>query len=115
MKIRNNNPLDLEGANGETITVEVRSTGTRHLVSYTLDGQTSSMPSNQQVASFSFVLNKAAHDPSVLTMLFTFSEPDGGNYDITVSGSGGGSTSHYSVTQFFGIPGDSISYTIDVT
>jgi hypothetical protein len=114
MKIRNNNPLDLEGADGEKITVEVSSNGTRNLVSYTLDGQTSSL-SDQSTSSLSFVLNKAQHDPSVLTMLFTFSEPDKGNYDLAVSGSAGGQTSHYSVTQFFGIPGDSISFTIDVT
>jgi hypothetical protein len=114
MKIRNNNPLDLEGADGEKITVEITSTGTASLVSYTLDGQTNSLPSDQPVSSLSFTLKKAAHDPSVLTMLFTFSEADGGNYDIVVSGSGGGQTSHYSVTQFFGIPGDSISFTLDV-
>ena len=115
MKIRNNNPLDLEGVDGEEITVEVRSTGTANLVSYVLDGKTSSLPSNQSTASFSFTLDKAAHDPTVLTMLFTFSESENGNYDITVSGNAPGQTSDYSVTQFFGIPGDSISYTIDVT
>jgi uncharacterized protein YndB with AHSA1/START domain len=115
MKIRNNNPLDLEGADGEKITVEVHSVGTKHLVSYTLDGETASMPSDQPTSTLSFTLNKGKHDPSILTMLFTFSEQDGGNYDITVTGSGGGQTSHYSVTQFFGIPGDAISYTFDVT
>ncbi len=115
MKIRNNNPLDLEGADQETITVEVQSSGTKHLVSYTLDGQTSSLPSDRSTSTLNFVLNKSKHDPSILTMLFTFSDPDGGNYDITVRGSGGGQTSHYSVTQFFGIPGDAISYTFDVT
>ena len=115
MKIRNNNPLDLEGADGEKITVEVHSSGTKNLVSHTLDGQTASLPSDQPTSTLSFTLNKAKHDPSILTMLFTFSDPDGGNYDIAVSGSSGGQTSHFSVTQFFGIPGDSISYTIDVT
>lgn len=115
MKIRNNNPLDLEGVDGETITVDVHSSGTKHLVSYTLDGETASMPSDQPTSRLTFTLDKAKHDPSILTMLFTFSDQDGGNYDITVSGSGGGPTSHYSVTQFFGIPGDAISYTFDVT
>lgn len=116
MKIRNNNPLDLEGRDGEVITVDVQSTGTKHLVSRTLDGQTSSAPSDGSSSILSFSLNKATHDPSVLTMLFTFSESDGGNYDISVRGNAaGGQTSHFSVSQFFGIPGDSISYTIDVT
>ena|SRR5947207_4838840 len=115
MKIRNNNPLDLEGVDGEKITVEITSTGTKNLISYTLDGRTTSLPSDQPASSLSFTLNKAAHDPSVLTMLFTFSEADKGNYDLAVSGSDGGQTSHYSVTQFFGIPGDSISFTLDVT
>lgn len=114
MRMRNNNPLDLEGADNEQITVAVRSSGTKHLVSFTLNGATSSLPSDDATSQLSFTLGKE-NDPTVLTMLFTFSEGDGGNYDITVSGSGGGQVAHYSVTQFFGIPGDSISYTFDVT
>jgi hypothetical protein len=115
MKLRNNNPLDLEGADGEKLSIKVQSSGTKHLVSYTLDGQTASMPSDQPTSTLNFTLDKAKHDPTILTMLFTFSDPDAGNYDITVSGDSGGQTSHYSVTQFFGIPGDAITYTFDVT
>jgi len=115
MRIRNNNPLDLEGSDQEAIVVDVHSSGTKHLVSYTLDGSTASLPSDRPNSTLDFVLQRDKHDPSILTMLFTFSDPDGGNYEITVRGSGGGQTSHYSVTQFFGIPGDAISYTFDVT
>jgi hypothetical protein len=114
MRILNNNPLDLAGVDGEKITVQVKSVGTRHLVSYTLDGQTASLPTDNSASELSFTLAKNRHDPSLLTMMFTFSEPDGGNYEISVSGDQGGQTSHYAVTQFFGIPGDSITYTIDV-
>jgi len=113
MRIRNNNPLDLEGNDGEQITVNVQSSGTKRLVSFTLSGETRSLPT-QGPAQILVSLNKSQEDPVLLTMLFTFSEPDGGNYDLTVSGSAGGQVAHHSVTQFFGIPGDSITYTIDV-
>ena len=113
MRIRNNNPLDLEGNDGEQIVVEVQSSGTKRLVSFTLNGVTSSLPSAGP-SQIAFVLDKSQNDPVVLTMLFTFSESDGGNYDVTVKGSAGGQVAQHSVTQFFGIPGDSISFTIDV-
>ena len=113
MRIRNNNPLDLEGNDGEQITVNVKATGTKRLVSFTLNGDTSSLPSDGP-APIRFVLHKAKNDPVLLTMLFTFSEAEGGNYDLTVSGSAGGQVAHHAVTQFFGIPGDSITFTIDV-
>lgn len=112
MRIRNNNPLDLEGNDGEQIVVDVDATGTKRLVSFTLNGVTSSLPS-EGPSQISFVLDKI-NDPVLLTMLFTFSEPDGGNYDLTVTGSAGGHVAHHAVTQFFGIPGDSIAFTIDV-
>lgn len=114
MRIRNNNPLDLEGNDGEQITVTVKSSGTKHLVSFTLNGSTSSLPSNDDTSRIQFVLDKSADDPVLLTMLFTFSDPEGGNYELTVSGSPGGQVAHHSVTQFFGIPGDAITFTIDV-
>ena len=112
MRIRNNNPLDLEGNDGEQITVDVHATGTKRLVSFTLNGATNSLPS-EGPSRIPFVLDKT-NDPVLLTMLFTFSEPDGGNYDLTVSGSAGGQVAHHAVTQFFGIPGDAITFTIDV-
>jgi hypothetical protein len=111
MRIRNNNPLDLEGDDQERITVTVQSTGTVHAVNFVLDGHGSALAQGQPLV---FTLNKSQHDPSILTMLFTFSNPTGGAYAIDVAGSNGGQVSHFAVTQSFGIPGDSITYTIDV-
>ncbi|MBV9959308.1 MAG: hypothetical protein JO360_12860, partial [Acidobacteria bacterium] len=91
MRIMNNNPLDLAGADGEVITVDVTETGGNLLlVNTTLNGVTSSLPRDEPRAAFSFNLES---DHTVLTMLFTFSVNDGGNYDIAVSGSAGGQTS----------------------
>jgi hypothetical protein len=114
MKIMNNNPLDLRGRDGEIIDVEIKSTNTTHLVSRVLDGQRGSQPSNSSVSKFSFQLDKTQFDPSILTMLFTFSSQNDGSYEITVSGDPNGQTSHFSVAQLFGIPGDAITYTVDV-
>jgi hypothetical protein len=113
MRIRNNNPLDLEGNDGEQITVNVQSSGTQRLVSFTLNGDTSSLPISGP-SQIRFVLDKSENDPVLLTMLFTFSESEGGNYDLSASGGAGGPVAHHSVTQFFGIPGDAITFTIDV-
>jgi hypothetical protein len=67
-------------------------------------------------SSFTFNLDRNRRDPSLLTMLFTFSGEDDGRYDIEITGSGGGGdTSRHAVKQFFGIPGDSITYTIDIS
>lgn len=116
MKILNNNALDLQGADHEVITVGIVTKGTRNLVSSVLDGGSpSSLPTDVTTSSFSFTLDKSKHNPTILTMLFTFSERDGGNYAITVTGSGGGDTSHFTVAQLFHIPGDSITYTLDIT
>ncbi|HKS28112.1 MAG TPA: hypothetical protein VJS44_09845 [Pyrinomonadaceae bacterium] len=114
MRVMNNNPLDLQGANQETITVTVDSSGTENLVSYTLDGNSASLPTGVSHSSFNFKLDRQRRDPSLLTMLFTFSGSADGRYDITVRGSGGGDVSDFSVGQFFAIPGNSITYTIDV-
>jgi hypothetical protein len=112
MRIRNNDPLDLEGNDGEQITIDVKATGTKRLVSFTLNGQTTSLPTTGP-AQVRFVLRKQ-NSPVILSMLFTFSESEGGNYDLTASGSFGGQIAHHSVTQFSGIPGDSIFFTIHV-
>lgn len=105
MRIRNNNPLDLEGSDGEVITIKVTSEGTVHLVNYNLDGS--------EWGGGSFTLNKAAHDPSILVMFFTFSNPSGGRYEIEVTGSHGG-ISNYTVSQVYGEASDSITYTFDI-
>lgn len=114
MHVMNNNPLDLRGEDGEVLTVDVDSSGTENLVSFTLDGQTSNLPTGVSHSSFPVTLDKSRSDPSLLTMLFTFSGSEHGRYVITITGSGGGDTSVNTVQQFFAIPGDSITYTIDI-
>lgn len=114
MRIMNNNPLDLQGTDHEVLTVTVDSSGTENLVSYTFDGQTSNLEPGVSHSSFSVTLDKSRNDPSLLTMLFTFSDTKKGRYVITITGSDGGDPSVYTVEQFFAVPGDSITYTIDV-
>ncbi len=109
MKIRNNNPLDLEGKDGEKITITVVASGTVYAVTYDLDGTTAPLP-----PSFSFTLDKAANDPSVLVLFFVFSNNGGGIYSLTVTGSAGGDTSHYSVAQFQNEASNAIAYTFDI-
>lgn len=109
MKIRNNNPLDLEGQDGEKITVKVVASGAVYAVDYDLDGTTAPLP-----PSFSFTLNKAANNPSILVLFFVFSNNGGGIYSITVSGNRGGDTSHYSVAQFQNEASNAIAFTFDI-
>ena len=110
MKIRNNNPLDLEGDDKETITVTIAAKGTTHLVNSNLDGVGAPLSAG---IPLTFTLNKAAHDPSVLVLFLTFTNPSGAVYDIDVTGSSGGS-SHYIVTQIPGQAANGIAYTFDV-
>ena len=109
MKIRNNNPLDLEGQNGEQITVRVVASGTVFAVNFDLDGTTGVLP-----PTFSFTLNKAANDPSILVLFFIFSNSGGGIYNITLTGSLPGDTAHYSVAQFQNEVSNAIAYTFDI-
>lgn len=109
MKIRNNNPLDLEGRDGEVITVQITATGTVFAVSSDLDGE--SKPASP---SFSFPLRKSAHDPSILVLFFIFSNNGGGIYNMKVTGSAGGDTAHYSVAQFQNEASNAIAYTFDI-
>ncbi len=114
MRINNNNSLDLSGVDGESITVTVEETaGNPLLVSYALNGRTASLSPNGSTDSFGFPLDKTGRNPTLLTMLFTFTGSNG-HYDITVQGSQGGQTSNYSVIQRFNIPGNSITYTFDI-
>ncbi len=110
MKIRNNNPLDLEGNDGEVIIVEVRAFGTNHAVNYNLDGIGGRLNAAPNLV---FTLNKATHDPSILVMFFTFTTNNGGVYEIELTGSAGG-RSHYTVTQLPNLAANAIAYTIDV-
>jgi len=108
MKIRNNNPLDLAGDDKEQITVKVVSTKQGDTVAYALDQAQGGVLPNP----FTFTLDKSKHDPSVLTLVFTFVGSDG-SFEITVTGSNGGPASFYSFDQL-GVAVGAISYTIDV-
>ena len=114
MRINNNNPLDLSGADGEQIKVIVEETaGNPLLVSYAMKGRSGSLSPNGSSDSFDFTLDKASENPALITMLFTFTGSNG-HYDVTVQGNPQGQTSFYSVIQRFNIPGNSISYTFDI-
>lgn len=108
MQIRNNNDLDLAGDDHEQITVTVVSKKPGDTVAFALDGVKGGPLPNP----FTFGLDKATHDPSVLTLVFTF-VGSGGRFDITVTGSNGGPTSFY-VYEQFGTAVGSISHTFDV-
>ena len=108
MQIRNNNDLDLAGDDLEQINVVCVSRKAGDTVAYALDG----VKGGELPDPFSFRLRKSQHDPSVLTLVFTF-VGSGGAFEISVSGSNGGPTSFYNYEQF-GVAVGSISYTIDV-
>lgn len=114
MRVHNGNALDLSGTQGEAITVTVEeTTGKPLLVSYTRNGATGSLSPDKSSDSFHFKLDKSERDPTLLTMLFTFTGSDD-HYNIFVQGEGG-DTSRFAVVQDFNVPGDSITYTIDIT
>ena len=108
MEILNNNPLDLTGADGEQITVRAVSRLPGDTVAFALDGAGGGALPNP----FTFRLNKAKRNPSVLTLVFTFVDADGA-FEITVTGSGGGPQSFFTFNQF-GVSVGSISYTFDI-
>ena len=108
MIIRNNNPLDLQGQDGEKITVKVEANATVYAVTYDLNGTAAPLPK-----PFSFTLN-AANNPTILVLFFVFSSTGGGVYKITVTGSPAGDTSHYTVAQFADEAANAIAYTFDI-
>lgn len=108
MQILNDDPLDLAGDDQEDITVKVVSKKPGDTVAYALDGVKGGVLPNP----FTFKLNKAAHDPSVLTLTFTF-VGQGGAFEVTVTGSNGGTPAVYNRKQF-GVAVGSISFTVDV-
>ena len=108
MQIINNNALDLAGDDQEVLTVTVVSKQPGDTVAYALNGSEKAILPNP----FTFKLNKAAHDPSVLTLVFTF-VGQGGAFQTTITGSNGGTPSVFNRKQF-GVAFGSISYTVDV-
>ena len=105
MQVVNNNPLDLVGVDGETVSVDVTSKGTVPVSRMNLNGATFVGPS--------FTLDKAS-TPFLLTVMVFFSGPSSGIYTITLRGSRGDG-SLYTVTQFPGQASNAVTYTIDVT
>lgn len=108
MQILNNNALDLTGDDQERITVRAVSRLAGDTVAFSLDGAEGGALPNP----FTFKLNKAANDPSILTLQFTFVGA-GGAFDITLTGSNGGPQSFFTFRQF-GLATGTISYNIDV-
>lgn len=111
MEIRNNNPLDLAGVNGEQITVKTTVRGTAFSVAFDLDGRGDALP---QPFRFQLRRNPTNQNVMLLVLFFIFSNPGGGRYDIAVSGSGGGPTAHYSVAQFEDEDSNTIAFTFNV-
>ena len=105
----NYNPLDLQAPDKSIIKVEVTSEGTTQLVSFAINGE----PRTGNTLTFS--LDKAKNDPAILTVLFQFSNSDGGVYKVRVTSSSGGPTSEFEVRQQGGVASEAITYTIDVT
>lgn len=110
MKMRNNNPRYLEGNNSETITVQVKARGTGQQVAFSHDGATGNLLENSPPLTFTLDKN---HDPSILVMVFIYTNLGNGKYEINVTGSSGGS-SQYTVTQFEDEALDTVAYVFDV-
>ena len=111
MEIRNNNPLDLAGESGEVITVESTSQGTAFSVAYAVNDESDALPQ-----PYSFKLRKpdASLKAVLLVLTCIFSNSGGGMYHFAVSGSNGGPTAHYTVTQFEDEPMNTFAFIFDV-
>ena len=108
MQILNDETLDFAGDDGEQITVRAVSKKAGDTVAFALDGVKGGALPNP----FTFQLDKARNNPSVLTLEFTFVGA-GGSFDVTVSGSHGGPSSFLTFDQF-GVAAGNISYTFNV-
>jgi hypothetical protein len=111
VEIRNNNPLDLAGAHGERISIQIVARGTAFSVAYDLDGAGDAVP---QPFPFTLRRNPANRNLTLLVLFFIFSNPGGGRYEISVSGSEGGPTAHYTVSQFANEDSNTIAFTFNV-
>lgn len=111
MQIKNNNPLDLAGVEGEQITVQAVAHGTAFSIAYNLDGGGDALP-----RPFRFTLRKPPPNQlgTLLVFFCIFSNPGGGRYEFAVSGSQGGPTAHYTVSQFGDEDSNTIAFTFDV-
>jgi len=86
---------------GETVTVEVKAAGTRHLVNFFFtQNNTGPLPEGQNLQ---FGLT-GGQPRRTLRLNFTFSNENGGEYNVELSGDAGGDPDTDHVTQDFGIP-----------
>jgi hypothetical protein len=84
-------PFILIGHRGEVITVDIQSVATVHSVAYELGGGAQALILGQRLT---FTLD---HDPTILSIFFSFSNPQGGVYKIRIVGTG--EVSEYSLKQ----------------
>lgn len=112
LKVINDNPLVFQAPDKSTIRVKVTSEGTIPVVTYSLNGESATLPASN---SISFQLDKAKSDPSILVMAFSFTNNDGGVYTIEVTGSGSTTTSQFTVRQAAGESMASIVYSFYTT
>jgi hypothetical protein len=77
-------------------------------VTYDLNGTAGPLPQ-----PFNFTLS-AANNPTILVVFFVFSSTSGGSYNVTLTGSAGGDTSHYTVAQFSDEAANAIAFTFDI-
>ena len=120
MKMIDGNRFALRGANGETIRVTVKATGTKFLVGYrVMGGQVLDGPSNgsmKEGTPLRFKLDNTAGDRNKLSLGFTFASlsnvsgepaPEKIEYEIAITGSEPDSDiSREFVIGSFDIPGD---------
>lgn len=86
---------------GETVTVEVKASGTVHLVNFFFSqSNTGPLPEGRNLV---FGLS-AAEPRRTLRLNFTFSNENDGEYDVELSGDAGGAPDTDHVVQDFGIP-----------
>jgi len=96
MKIITTTPVILDGEHNELITIRVWPTGTPHLLIYTLDGETFSVPQGELIK---VTLDKTEDKKSQLKLACHFVGGTEGLYDIEIYGSHGGDVVRDKVLQ----------------
>jgi hypothetical protein len=101
-------PFTIIGQKHEAIDVEIQCTGTTHAVQYQLNEGNSRILSPGQSLTFTLI-----QDPTILTLFFSFSNPQGGSYVIRIRG--GAEVSEYTLKQAPNPgPDATLTYTFDL-